>query len=148
MLIHKTPRLVGCYDRRAQRRVVLSVKIKKENHSAHTSLSPFIFPATHAHSQPSSPPRSPPRPHARPSPWLTGWRGSGKDGSAADTTGTAPRRTRSQPTSLCSNRFAFTFSLCACESMRRLPLCHCDHGQIMRCGFGSDVVVKKALLKV
>ncbi|WVZ62641.1 hypothetical protein U9M48_012361, partial [Paspalum notatum var. saurae] len=46
------------------------------------------------------------------------------------------------------NGFTFTFLLRACESLRRLPSCRCVHGQIVRCGFGSDVVVQNALLNV
>ena len=46
------------------------------------------------------------------------------------------------------NGFTFTFLLRACESLRRLPPCRCVHGQIVRCGFGSDVVVQNALLNV
>jgi pentatricopeptide repeat protein len=46
------------------------------------------------------------------------------------------------------NGFTFTFLLRACESLRRLFLCRCVHGQIVRCGFGSDVVVQNALLNV
>ncbi|CAL5079557.1 unnamed protein product [Urochloa decumbens] len=46
------------------------------------------------------------------------------------------------------NGFTFTFLLRACESLGRLPPCRCVHGQIVRCGFGSDVVVQNALLNV
>ncbi|KAL6595068.1 hypothetical protein ACP70R_048171 [Stipagrostis hirtigluma subsp. patula] len=46
------------------------------------------------------------------------------------------------------NGFTFTFLLRACESLRRLPPCRCVHGQIVRCGFGRDVVVQNALLNV
>ncbi|XP_066382353.1 pentatricopeptide repeat-containing protein At2g36730-like, partial [Miscanthus floridulus] len=46
------------------------------------------------------------------------------------------------------NGFTFTFLLRACECLRRLPLCRSVHGQIVRCGFGSDVVVQNALLNV
>ncbi|OEL33042.1 Pentatricopeptide repeat-containing protein, partial [Dichanthelium oligosanthes] len=46
------------------------------------------------------------------------------------------------------NGFTFTFLLRACESLRRLPPCRCVHGQIVRWGFGPDVVVLNALLNV
>ncbi|CAN6180318.1 unnamed protein product [Urochloa humidicola] len=46
------------------------------------------------------------------------------------------------------NGFTFTFLLRACESLGRLPPCRCVHGQIVRCGFGSGVVVQNALLNV
>ncbi|KAJ1288794.1 hypothetical protein BS78_02G115500 [Paspalum vaginatum] len=46
------------------------------------------------------------------------------------------------------NGFTFTFLLRACESLRQLPSCRCVHGQAVRCGFGSDVVVQNALLNV
>ncbi|XP_062186538.1 pentatricopeptide repeat-containing protein At3g29230-like [Phragmites australis] len=47
-----------------------------------------------------------------------------------------------------SNGFTFTFLLRACEALRRLLPCRCVHGQIVRCGFGCDVVVQNALLNV
>nr|XP_034580734.1 pentatricopeptide repeat-containing protein At2g35030, mitochondrial-like [Setaria viridis] len=46
------------------------------------------------------------------------------------------------------NGFTFTFLLRACESLRRMPPCRCVHGQIVRCGFGPDVVVQNALLNL
>ncbi|CAL5076149.1 unnamed protein product [Urochloa decumbens] len=46
------------------------------------------------------------------------------------------------------NGYTFTFLLRACEALRRLPPCGCVHGQIVRCGFGSDVAVQNALLNV
>uniref|UniRef100_K4A0N3 Uncharacterized protein n=1 Tax=Setaria italica TaxID=4555 RepID=K4A0N3_SETIT len=46
------------------------------------------------------------------------------------------------------NGFTFTFLLRACKSLRRMPPCRCVHGQIVRCGFGPDVVVQNALLNL
>jgi pentatricopeptide repeat protein len=71
--------------------------------------------------------------------------GGGRGCSAADAFAayTAMRAAGVSP-----NGFTFTFLLRACESLRRLPLCRCVHGQIVRCGFGSDVVVQNALLNV
>ncbi|CAD6226106.1 unnamed protein product [Miscanthus lutarioriparius] len=71
--------------------------------------------------------------------------GGGRDCSAADAFAAyaAMRAAGVSP-----NGFTFTFLLRACESLRRLPLCRCVHGQVLRSGFGSDVVVQNALLNV
>ncbi|KAG8081042.1 hypothetical protein GUJ93_ZPchr0007g3078 [Zizania palustris] len=46
------------------------------------------------------------------------------------------------------NGFTFTFLLRACALLRLPRSCGCVHGQIVRCGFGGDVVVQNALLDV
>ncbi|KAL5199021.1 hypothetical protein ABZP36_002533 [Zizania latifolia] len=46
------------------------------------------------------------------------------------------------------NGFTFTFLLRACALLRLPQPCGCVHGQIVRCGFGGDVVVQNALLDV
>ncbi|CAN6209824.1 unnamed protein product [Urochloa humidicola] len=76
---------------------------------------------------------------------LAGRRGGGRGCSPEDALGAyAAMRAAGVP----PNGFTFTFLLRACESLRRMPPCRCVHGQIVRCGFGSDFVVQNALLNV
>nr|AER41619.1 CRR4 [Oryza glumipatula] len=46
------------------------------------------------------------------------------------------------------NGFTFTFLLRACALLGLPRPCGCVHGQIVRCGFGSDVFVQNALVDV
>ncbi|EEE66913.1 hypothetical protein OsJ_23761 [Oryza sativa Japonica Group] len=46
------------------------------------------------------------------------------------------------------NGFTFTFLLRACALLGLPRPCGCVHGQIVRCGFGSDVFVQNALMDV
>ncbi|CAN6213690.1 unnamed protein product [Urochloa humidicola] len=76
---------------------------------------------------------------------LAGRRGGGRGCSPEDALGAYAAM---RAVGVAPNGFTFTFLLRACESLGRLPPCRCVHGQIVRCGYGSDVVVQNALVNV